>query len=206
MRLLDSSFSDRINKKFVQIDNKEKLIFESDCNVSDLKFTYFLGDECNRCPFGWISHIEGATRKCVFTSKSKVEINKLESFCQGLNATVPLPNTNEENQIYLDAFGTRNVTTSVAIRSCHGIVELLRNGYPFPTENSLNTGCETSSFVQKNRIKRQASSGNKFLDDDHWKQSISVPNLNSWVRYWVSGTRNCTGASNLTARFHFIEY
>ena len=94
----------------------------------------------------------------------KIEISQLHTFCQSLNATVPYPKTNEENQIYLDALKKRNEITSVAIRSCHGIVELLRNGYPFRTENSLNARCKKQSIVQKNRIKRQASSSKKSSD------------------------------------------
>ena len=102
-------------------------------------------------------------------SKSKVEISKLDTFCQGLNATVPHPKTNEENKNYLDALKTRNITSSVAVRSYHGIVELHSNGFwnPFPTETSLNAVCETESFVHKTRTKRQASSGNKFLSGYH---------------------------------------
>ena len=101
-------------------------------------------------------------------TKSKIEISQLDTFCQSLNATVPYPKTSDENQNYLDALQTRNVTKSVAIRSCHGIVELHRNGHwnPFPTEASLNAVCETASFVEKTRIRRQASSGDKFLGAD----------------------------------------
>ena len=127
---------------------------------------YSLGNECNECPPGWSSHIIGTTRKCLFTSKSKIEISQLDIFCQSLNATVPYPKTSKENQNYLDALKARNVTTSVVIRSCHGIVELHRNGYwnPFPTEASLNAVCETALFVQKHRIRRQAHSGYLFLE------------------------------------------
>ena len=129
---------------------------------------YFQGTECNRCPFGWSLHTIGNTRKCLFTTQSKIEISQLDMFCQSLNASVPYPKTNEENQHYLDAFKTRNITTSVAIRSCHGIVELHPNGYwnPFPTKTSLNAVCETASFVKQTRIRRQASSGIKFLRGD----------------------------------------
>ena len=129
---------------------------------------HFLGNQSNRCPSGWSFHTIGATEKCLFTTKSKIEISQLDTFCQSLNATVPYPKTNNENQSYLDAFKKGNVTASVAIRSCHGIVELHHNGHwnPFPTAVSLNAVCETESTVQTGRIRRQASllkysSGNK---------------------------------------------
>ena len=122
----------------------------------------YLGNECNECPSGWSSHIIGTSRKCLFVAKSKIGISQLDTFCQSLNATVPYPKTSKENQNYLDALETRNVTTSVAIRSCHGIVELHRHGYwnPFPTEISLYAMCEIPSTVKTGRIKRQVSSGN----------------------------------------------
>ena len=111
----------------------------------------------------------GTTRKCLFTSKSKIETSQLDTFCNSLNATVPYPKTNKENQSYRDALETRNLTTSVAIKSCHGIVELHRNGYwnPFPTETSLNAICEKASIVQTGRVKRQILSGDKFLSSDN---------------------------------------
>ena len=135
---------------------------------------FCLGNECHKFPPGWSAHTVGTSRKCLFTSKSKVEISKLDTFCQGLNATVPHPKTNEENKNYLDALETRNITSSVAVRSYHGIVELHRNGHwnPFPTETSLNAVCETASFVHKTRIRRQASSGNKFLSGYHCVRDI----------------------------------
>ena len=129
-----------------------------------LNISLFLGNECNRCPPGWSAYTIGTSMKCLFMSKSKVEISKLETFCQQLNATVPYPKTKEENQNYLDAFETTNVTTSVAINSCHGIVELKPNGdwNPFPTETSLTVVCEKAATTQTGRIKRQVSSGNQF--------------------------------------------
>ena len=98
-----------------------------------------------------------------------MEISQLDTFCQSLNATVPYPKTKEENQNYLNATKTRNITNSVAIRSCHGIVELQRNGYwnPFPTKKSLNAVCEKVPIVQTGRMKRQAPSGNEFLSSDN---------------------------------------
>ena len=125
---------------------------------------YCLGNECNECPSGWSSHIIGTTKKCLFTTKSKIKVSQLDTFCQSLNATVPYPKTNEENQNYLDALDTRNITTSVAVSSCHGIVELHRNGHwnPFPTETSLNAVCEKASIAKTGRAKRQASLGNFF--------------------------------------------
>ena len=167
MSLLCSSLSKKISSRFVQKDYKKKLIFKSDCNVK-LRFkvnSIFVGNHCNKCPSGWSSHIIGTTRRCLFTSKSKVEISQLDTFCQSLNATVSYPKTNEENQNYLDAFKTRNITSPVAIKSCHGVVELHRNGLwkPFPTETSLYAVCEKTAIVQTGRIKRQASSGNNLF-------------------------------------------
>ena len=96
-------------------------------------------------------------------SESKVAISKLETFCQRLNATVPYPRTKEENQNYIEAFETRNITTSIAIKSCHGIVELKGNGdwNPFPTGSPLNAVCVKALINQTGRMKRQASSGKK---------------------------------------------
>ena len=165
MRLF-SSLSDRISKRFVQKYYKEKHDFlirlQSQTPFDSLPI--ILGSQSNTCPSGWNAFIMGTTRKCLFTSKSKVEIDKLETFCQGLNATVPYPKTDKENQNYLDAFKARNLT-SVAIRSYHGIVELHRKGYwiPFPTDTSLHAICEKVSMVKTDRTKRQASSGKKIL-------------------------------------------
>ena len=144
--------------------------FSNQMSNADWKLTkHFLGNERNKCPSGWSFNTIANTRKCLFTSTSKVEISKLAIFCQSLNATVPYPQTNEENQNYREAFKAKNVTTSVAIRSRHGIVELQRNGYwnPFPTETALNAVCERTIFFRKSRNKRQASPGNRFLDSDH---------------------------------------
>ena len=168
VRLLYSFFSDWNSKRFSKTDYVEKanfqirLLFQADAIWYFIK--YYLGNECNNCPSGWSSHIIGTTRKCLFIAKSKIEISQLDTFCQSLNATVPYPKTNEENQNYLDALETRNVTTSVAIRSCHGIVELHRHGHwnPFPTETSLNAVCEKASIAKTGRAKRQASLGNFF--------------------------------------------
>lgn len=166
MRLLYSSPSDRTCNRFVQIDFEEKtdflIILQCQTDAIWLFTKYCLGNECNECPSGWSSHVIGTTKKCLFTTKSKIEVNQLDKFCLSLNATVPYPKTNKENQNYLDALETRNVTTSVAIRSCHGIVELHHSGHwnPFPTEISLNVVCEIPLTVKTGRIKRQVSSGN----------------------------------------------
>ena len=172
--LFCSSLSKEISSRFVQKGYVKKLtcIFKSDCNVK-LRFKVnliFVGNHCNKCPSGWSSHIIGTTRRCLFTSKSKVEISQLDTFCQSLNATVLYPKTSEENQNYLAALETRNLTTPVAIKSCHGTVELHRNGYwnPFPTETSLYAVCEKAEIVQTGRVKRQASSGNKLLIFDRF--------------------------------------
>ena len=138
--------------------------FKSDYKVKHLLKIYlvFLGNECDRFPTGWSAHTIGATRKCLFAPKVKVEINHLETFCHRLNASVPYLKTKEENLNYLNAFKTRNITASVAIMSHYGIAELKRDGFwnPFSTKTSLNVVCEKAAT---GRIKRQASSGNYFF-------------------------------------------
>ena len=171
LRLFYSSLSHRTSKRFDQTDNEEiwkfqieTLAFKLDCDMKHwLKVISILGDDCNICPSGWSSHFIGTTRKCLFMTKSKIEISQLDTFCQSLNATVPYPKTNKEIQNYLDALERRNLTFPVAIRSFYGIVELHRNGFwkHFPTETSLNAMCEKASFVLKTRIRRQEISGNK---------------------------------------------
>ena len=140
-------------------------IFKSYYKVKCLfKFHHiFLGNECDIFPTGWSAHTIGATRKCLFAPKLKVEINHLEIFCHRLNASVPYLKTNEENVNYLNAFKTTNMTASVAIMSRLGVVELRRDGswIPFSTKTSLNVVCEKATII--NRIKRQASSGNYFF-------------------------------------------
>ena len=98
----------------------------------------------NLCPPGWSYYVKGITRKCFFTAKSKIEINQIENFCQSLNAFVPYPKTNEENQNYRDALNSMNISTSIAIESRHGIMELRPNGdwNPFPTNKKINVACE----------------------------------------------------------------
>ena len=82
-------------------------------------------------------------------------------FCQSFNATVPYPKTNEENQYYRDAFDSMNISTSVAIQSRHGIVEMKRNGdwSPFPATRLMNGACEKTLVAKLARFKRQTNSG-----------------------------------------------
>ena len=93
--------------------------------------------------------------------KTRVEISQLDIFCKGLNATVPYPKSNEEYINYRDVFDSINVSESVAIKSCHGMVELESSAKwnPFPTKTSVNVVCEKPAAYQKNRFKRQGSSG-----------------------------------------------
>ena len=121
----------------------------------------FLGNECNKCPPGWSSHSIGTTEKCLFATKSKFEISQVVTFCQDLNATVPYPKTYQENHDYRNAFNLMNTSTSVAIKSCHGVVELNRNGNwnPFPTNRLVNVACEKPLVIGTVRFKRQAKSG-----------------------------------------------
>ena len=53
------------------------------------------------------------------------------------------------------------MSTSIAIKSCHGIVELNQNGNwnPFPTTRLINVACEKALVAGTTRFKRQASSG-----------------------------------------------
>ena len=104
----------------------------------------------------------GNDKKCLYTTKSKIEIGQIDMFCQRLNATVPYPKNHEENKSYRDAFNSMNTSASVAVKSCHGIVELNPNGNwnPFPTNGPVTVACE-KTVVTKARFKRQASSGNK---------------------------------------------
>ena len=101
------------------------------------------------------------SQKCFFAKESKIQISQLDIFCQSLNATVPYPKTYEENQNYRDAFDSMNISTPVAIKSCHGIVELdLSSKWsPFPNKTLVNVVCEKEPVVQTTRFKRQASLG-----------------------------------------------
>ena len=86
-------------------------------------------------------------------------------FCRSLNASVPHPKTYQENLNYRDAFKSMNTSTSVAIKSRHGIVELDQNGKwnPFLTKKLINGVCEKTLVTHVTkfaRSKRQASSGN----------------------------------------------
>ena len=101
----------------------------------------------------------GRYEKCIFTTKSKIELSQLDEFCGRLNATVPYPKTSQENQDYRDAFKSMNVSASVAIKSCHGVVELNKNGNwnPFPTKKMLNVACEQIPIALTSRSKRQAT-------------------------------------------------
>ena len=121
----------------------------------------FLGNECNKCPAGWTSHVIGTTEKCLFTTKLKIEISQVDLYCQRHNATVPYPKTYQENQNYRNAFDLMNTPTSIAIKSCHGVVELNRNGNwnPFPTNRLVNVACEKTLATTKTRFKRQANPG-----------------------------------------------
>ena len=121
-----------------------------------MRFFVFLGNKCNNvCPPGWSSHLIGLGNElCLFTSKSKMEISQVESFCQRLNATVPYPKNYYENLNYRNAFNLISKSPSTAIKSRHGIVELNRNGYwnPFPINRPfnrlINIACE-KPFVGK---------------------------------------------------------
>ena len=88
-------------------------------------------------------------------------MSQVDLFCQRFNATVPYPRTYEENQNYRIAFNLIKFSTSIAIKSCHGIVELNRSGNwnPFPTNRLVNVACEKSLVAGTTRFKRQASSG-----------------------------------------------
>ena len=116
---------------------------------------------CNKRPSGWSFHTLGGSQKCLFVEKTRVEISQLEIFCKGLNATVPYPKNNEENKNYRDVFDSMNISESVAIKSCHGMVELESNAKwnPFPTEMTVNVVCEKPAAYRKTRFKRQGSSG-----------------------------------------------
>ena len=94
-------------------------------------------------------------------AKSKIEISQVDLFCRSLNATVPYPKTFRQNQNYRNAFNEIKTSTSVAIKSCHGIVELNRNGNwnPFPTNRLVNVACEKPLVAGTTRFKRQANSG-----------------------------------------------
>ena len=107
----------------------------------------------------------GTNEKCLFATKSKIEINQLDMFCQKFNATVPYPNNNEENQNYRHAFKLMNTSTSIAVKSRHGIVELDQNGNwnPFPTSRLVNVACEKTLLAQTARTKRRAKRTGKNL-------------------------------------------
>ena len=85
-------------------------------------------------------------------------------FCQSLNATVPYPKNNQENQNYRDAFNRMNTSSSVAVKSRHGIVELNKNGNwnPFPESQLMHGACEKTLVTEGARFKRQAQSGELF--------------------------------------------
>ena len=115
-----------------------------------------------KCPSGWSSHNIGTSTKCLFNTKSKIQINQIDKYCQRLNATVPYPKTTEENQNYRDAFDSLNISESVAIKSCHGIVELesTLKWNPFPSKMLVNVVCEKAAVLYTEaRFKRQANSG-----------------------------------------------
>ena len=120
-----------------------------------------LGNECDKCPPGWKLYVIGTTEKCLFTTKSKIETSQVENFCQRLNATVPYPKTYQENQNYRHVFNSMNISSSVAIKSCHGIVKQNRNGNwnPFPTNRFINVACEKPLVTKLDRFRRQSSSG-----------------------------------------------
>ena len=94
-------------------------------------------------------------------TKSKIEISQIEKHCERLNATVPYPKSFEENQNYRDAFDSMNISTPVAVKSCHGIVELesTLKWNPFPTEMMVNAVCEKTVALSTARFKRQAVLG-----------------------------------------------
>ena len=94
-------------------------------------------------------------------TKSKIEINQIDKYCQRLNATIPYPKTFQENQNYRDAFDSMNISTSVAVKSCHGIVELEPNQKwnPFPTQTMVNVVCEKTTALLTARVKRSAILG-----------------------------------------------
>ena len=94
-------------------------------------------------------------------TEPKVEISQIEKHCQRLNATVPYPKTFQENQNYRDAFDSMNISTSVAVQSCHGIVELesTLKWNPFPTQTLVNAVCEKMAAPSTARFKRQAILG-----------------------------------------------
>ena len=122
---------------------------------------HILGNECNVCQYGWSCHAIGASTKCLFTTKSKIATSQVENFCRRLNATVPYPKTYQENQNYRHAFNSMNISSSVAIKSCHGIVKQNRNSNwnPFPTNGLANVACEKIVGAGKTRFRRQAKSG-----------------------------------------------
>ena len=103
----------------------------------------------------------GQVEKCLLVTESKVEISEIEKHCQRLNATVPYPKTFQENQNYRDAFDSMNISTSVAVKSCHGIVELesTLKWNPFPTQILINAVCEKTVAPSIGRFKRQAILG-----------------------------------------------
>ena len=121
----------------------------------------FLGYECNKCPPGWISHAIGTSEKCLFITKSKIKSSQVDLFCQRLNATVPYPKTYLENQNYRNAFNAINISSSLAVKSCHGIVELNQNGNwnPFPNNKLINVACEKTLLTKPARLRRQTNSG-----------------------------------------------
>ena len=99
--------------------------------------------------------------QCLFIAKSKVGITQVDTFCQRHNATTPYLKTNQENRKYRSDFDLMTNPTSIAIKSCHGIVEQSQNGNwdPFPTNRLINVVCEKQSIAKTVRVKRQAISG-----------------------------------------------
>ena len=114
-------------------------------------------DDCNKCPPGWTAYHFVNEPKC-FLAK-KLLITQAESFCEQLNATIAYPKTEEENQSYREVFNMLNISDSVAIKSCHGMVTLEQGGLwnPFPKESLVNIVCEQKINRSASRVKRQAT-------------------------------------------------
>ena len=71
-------------------------------------------------------------------------IDQAKAFCKDLNASLPYPVNKKENEDYRHAFDTINATSSFAIDSSHGVVEMKKDASwnPFPSENLVDIVCE----------------------------------------------------------------